>query len=99
MAGENREYLRWVRTLACCAPNAHAPGDRPGRYIGEAHHAGRRGVGQRAHDETAVPLCTGHHHAWHDHRGPFLGWTAAERREWADARIAETQQRWAARAA
>lgn len=93
----DRAYLLFVKGLRCCAPGAP---NGCSRGV-EAHHAGRRGVGQKAADDTAIPLCSAHHRGpgWHDHRGPFLGWTAPERREWADSRIAETQQRWAARAA
>ncbi len=91
MAGENRERLLWTKRQRCCAPDA--PSSCGG--VVEAHHAGRRGVGQKCHDDEAIPLCTGHHRAWHDHRRPF-DWVNAKRREWADERIAEAQARWAA---
>jgi hypothetical protein len=95
MAGENPAFLGFVRTLPCCAPGA--PRDCAGWM--EANHAGRRGVGQRSHDEEAIPLCSEHHRwaGWTNHLGPFQGWTRDERRAWADERIAETQMLWAAR--
>lgn len=97
MAGENPAFLKFVRKLRCCAPGA--PSTCQG-WI-EANHAGRRGVGQRAHDETAIPLCAKHHRfaGWTNHLGPFKGWTAEQRRAWADERIEEVQARWNARAA
>jgi hypothetical protein len=90
MPGENPERLQWTKRQKCCAPGA--PGGCSS--VIEAHHAGRRGVGQKAPDDTAIPLCTTHHRAWHDHRGPF-SLSNAERRVWSDERISETQQRWA----
>jgi hypothetical protein len=60
----------------------------------QAHHAGDRGLGQRAHDRTAIPLCLLHHRCWHDGNGAFLGWDRERRRDWADDQIAKTQQRW-----
>jgi hypothetical protein len=58
----------------------------------DAHHAGARGLGQRADDRTAIPLCRRHHQAWHDGRGVFLGWTHERRAVWAAVVIAETQR-------
>lgn len=89
MAGENRSRLLWTKRQPCCAPGA--PSGCKGPV--EAHHAGRHGVGQKAHDDTAIPLCMGHHRAWHDNRGPF-DWLNGKRRAWADQLIAETQARW-----
>lgn len=42
-------YLAEVRARPCCNCGAAAPSD--------PHHAGQRGVGQKADDYTAVPLC------------------------------------------
>ena len=84
MAGDCPEFLDHVRRLPCCAPGAHF-----GRT--EAHHAGARGLGQWASDMTAIPMCTGHHRAWHDCNGVFRGWSKDQRREWVEARIAETR--------
>lgn len=93
MAGENLPRLLWTKRQAGCAPDA--PSGCTG--VVEAHHAGRRGVGQKAHDESAIPLCINHHWDWHGHRGPFRGWLNGQRRVWSDERIAETQARWLAR--
>ena len=84
MAGDCPEFLDHVRRLPCCARGEHFGHT-------EAHHAGSRGLGQRASDMTAIPLCTGHHRAWHDCNGVFRGWSKDQRREWVEARIAETR--------
>ena len=84
MAGDAPEHLELVRRLPCCGPGLHF-----GRT--EAHHAGERGLGQRASDWTAIPFCTACHRAWHDCNGPFRGWPKDQRREWIAARIAETR--------
>ena len=78
MAGEDRDYVRWVRGRLCAAGGG--PTDCEGPI--EAHHAGDRGLSQRAHDRTAIPLCTYHHRCWHDHFGWCRGWSRDQRREW-----------------
>lgn len=58
----------------------------------EVCHEGRtgKGMGTRCPDSETIPMCTGLHRQWTEHRGWFAGWTKEKRREWADARIAET---------
>lgn len=66
------DFLAAVRGSPCCACR------RPGPS--EAHHYGPRGVGQKADDLRAVPLCR----ACHDHlhaRGELPGRTPASTRE------------------
>ena len=91
MAGEDRQYVRWIHTLGCLARDDH-------RCQGpiEAHHAGDRGLSQRAHDRTAIPLCLYHHRCWHDHSGWCRGWDRARRREWTTARIVHLARAWEA---
>lgn len=61
--GDSAAHLRFLRGLPCCACR-HPSG--PG---GEAHHllriGGVRGVGMKAPDRWAVPLCRAHHDALH----------------------------------
>jgi hypothetical protein len=83
-------YLAFVRTLPCAAPVAC-------RRPSQAHHAGLRGLGQRASDDTAVPLCAQHHADWHAAAGPFRGWDRAARAAWALTVIAETRALYARR--
>ena len=93
MAGEDRDRLRWVKTLGCLAPGAPS-GCSP---VTEAHHAGSRGIGQKAHDHSSVPLCSVHHREFHAAAGPFKGWTQAKRRAWAELVLAVVESRWRAR--
>ena len=85
MSGEDREYVSWVRTRPCGAPSGACNGPI------QAHHAGLdRGLSQRAHDRTCVPLCMSHHHDWHQGGGAFVTLTREDRRAWAREAIART---------
>ncbi|MGL5361680.1 MAG: hypothetical protein ACRDBH_02285, partial [Bosea sp. (in: a-proteobacteria)] len=59
-----------------------------------AHHAGPRGLGQKAHDETCIALCEKHHRAWHDAKEPFDNMGKSGRMRWRDAQIEWTQSQW-----
>jgi hypothetical protein len=89
MAGEDPTHLEHIRSLPCCAPDA--PAGCHGRT--EAHHAGQRAMGQRAHDHTAVPLCRQHHQDWHAGAGPFRGWDQMLRRKWAVTAVGAVRKR------
>lgn len=91
MAGENPARLRWVKTLRCLC---RGPGEDCSPAV-EAHHAGRRGMARKAHDDTAVPLCTAHHHDFHAGTGAFRHMDKQARRAWAAAAIAATEAGWA----
>jgi len=51
-------YLAWIRTLPCVIC-----GSRRGV---EAAHTGPRGLGQKASDTSAIPLCHRHHRTGND---------------------------------
>lgn len=98
-------YMAFVRARACAIHGMMDP-----RSVGlvtvfecfraaQAHHAGTRGLGQRAPDRTCIPLCARHHRDLHDATGVFLGWSKAQRREWQDERIAEMQALYASHGA
>ncbi len=97
---ENPAYLAFVRTLQCCAWAYDLPGGVTQHCTlrTHAHHAGRGGgKGLKAPDTTAIPLCERHHtgdRGWHQSNGFASGWSKAQRREWADLKIAETQSLW-----
>lgn len=75
-------HLAFVRTLPCCAPGC----DRVD--ASEAHHeTTERGMGQKADDRRAMPMCRKHHRAFHDGREPFDGWTKPRRRAWQDEQV------------
>ena len=91
MAGEDPERVAWIRSQPCTM-RSQDPCSGPV----EAHHAGRdRGMSQRAHDDTCVPLCRKHHAAWHSASGVFRTYKKAERRAWADAKVAWFRARYA----
>lgn len=65
----------------------------------EACHEGEKkpGVGMRSSDTKAFAMCRMHHRQWTGqigHQGHFEGWSVEQRREWADARGAETEARY-----
>jgi hypothetical protein len=54
------EYLAWIRTLGCVVCSRVGGG----ATVVEAAHTnvlGARGMGQKATDFSAIPLCSGHH--------------------------------------
>jgi hypothetical protein len=81
-----KDYLAKVRALRCF--NCWDPGPCEAH-----HHTSRRGLGQRARDVDAMPLCLVCHRAFHDASGPFKKWTRAQRRELQDDGVADTQKR------
>lgn len=56
-------YLKFVREHRCCVC-----GDDPATV--EAHHHGKKGMGQKGSDFTCIPLCYACHEAFH-HSGHF----------------------------
>jgi hypothetical protein len=93
VAGEDPEYITWVRQQACLA--RLLPGyAEPCVGAVQAHHAGKKGVGMRAHDDTAIPLCLRHHQNWHDANGVFKGWGKSQRSEWAESQIEAVRRRF-----
>jgi hypothetical protein len=83
------DYMLAVKTLCCAAFDID--GDMCAGPV-HAHHAGVRGLGTKADDDTCVPMCLEHHGDWHDGRGPFARMTKAERAEWIAAAIVETRR-------
>lgn len=79
MAGEKPAYTAWIRSQPCAASLLS---ECDGGVC--AHHTGRKGLSQRAHDDTCIPLCHQHHMEWHAAGGPFKGWGKAQRREWSE---------------
>lgn len=83
-------YMTWVRQQSChadwmsgCSGNV------------EADHAGHRGVGRKATDDTCIPLCQRHHRQRTDFSGPFKGWNKAMMRGWLDGAITRYQRDYA----
>jgi hypothetical protein len=71
-----------------------------GRRACDPHHARRDkhgpvGMGQRASDSRAIPICRPCHDDYHAGRGYFLSMTVDDRREWMERAITLTQQAYA----
>ncbi len=99
-----RPYVALIHAMPCCCElgvyrfsggqTADPSGYRESMCSGriEANHAGEKpGMGLKASDSTCIPMCSGHHRDWTEHRGLFRGWTREERRQWADEVIARCQ--------
>lgn len=85
---DNEEYLEFVRSLPCCAPNKE---EHPcfGRI--EAHHRTGAGMGKKARDDETMPLCSLHHSDLHEFTGTFSGWPRDHRSFWQLQQIARTR--------
>jgi len=85
-------YLQWIRTLPCEACSAEGQS--------EASHTGDRGLGQKAPDTDAIPLCAACHRTGQQayHR---LGKAAFERAHGVSCAevLARLQAEWRVRAA
>lgn len=79
MAGEDPEHVKRVRAMPCAACGATPAGC--------AHHKMGAGMGRRAHDHMAIPLCHGCHMNLHALRGRFKGWDRERRRAWEDGAV------------
>lgn len=96
-------YLDFVRSQPCCAcgkpPPSH-PHHKHGERTGEP-----KGMGLKAPDSTAIPICPSDHHAWHSQGqvlavGPDggLDWlTRAETIALFEATRARLRKEWEAR--
>lgn len=88
------DYMLWVKTLPCAA---QLVAGHVCQGPIEADHAGERGFGQKAHDNTCIPMCTLGHRERTDFSGPFRSWNKAAMREFLVGRIIHTQRYAAAR--
>jgi hypothetical protein len=94
MAGEDPEYLKWLRQQPCDVFDGTCMGPI------EAHHStGRkRGIGTKNHDHTCIPLCHKHHvHDFHMHSGHFRDWDREKRAAWQFERSTEYRCRYLAK--
>lgn len=82
MADELPQYTARLRQLPCVACKREPAGT-------VHHHTGRRGMGQRAHDRDAMPLCPQCHHDLHAHAGRFKHFTREQLQEFQDRHTKE----------
>jgi hypothetical protein len=70
-------YLSWIKRQVCIVCEKHAinVGNLFTRKFSpsQAHHAGHRGLSQRADDRTCIPLCWTHHDRNSPHSVHTLG--------------------------
>lgn len=83
------DYMGWIKTQPCAARFLS-----PCNGIIEADHAGRRGIGQKAADETCIALCTRHHAERGDFSGPFKSWNQERMRGWLVEQIQDHKHRY-----
>jgi hypothetical protein len=83
------DYMLAVKGLPCALSGVEGAGACAGKV--EADHAGERGLGVKAADDTCIPLCSSHHRARTDARGFFAAMSKDERRHWCKVTIARTQ--------
>jgi hypothetical protein len=82
-------YMMWIKRWSCCArPFATTPCH--GQV--QADHAGRRGWGQKADDQTCIPLCRRHHRERDHFHGTFKTWDHDRMRQWLDLMAAWYQK-------
>jgi hypothetical protein len=83
----DRAYLANVRGLPCILTATRACFGRI-----HAHHAGPRpGIGIKASDDTAIPLCAQHHQEWHNAGGFFRLLNDVTRERWVRDAIMKTR--------
>lgn len=83
------DYMLWVKTLPCLIASLEGAG--PCSSVVEPDHVGVRGIGQKAPDDTCVPLCSTHHLDRHAHTGYFRYRSKEWTREWREEAIRKTQ--------
>lgn len=100
------DYMGFIKGQPCAVGYNHQPAYDEfwrGLYVDEhcgtieAHHAGVRGVGQKAPDDTCIPLCSEHHRKLGERCGLFSGWPRGAVKLWELAVIAHYQALYAAR--
>ncbi len=87
------DFMAFVLEQTCTLQGVDGAGVCWGRV--QADHAGTRGLGVKAPDDTCIALCTKHHGNRTDYRGYFKDWKADQMRTWCDLQIYLTQSLYA----
>ncbi len=85
------DYMLFILSQSCWA----YPHGKPCEGRVQADHAGTRGLGVKAPDNTCIPLCRKHHGERTDYRGYFKNWKGPQMREWNDRAIRYFQKLYA----
>lgn len=88
------DRMRWIKRQPCAARGV-VDTLCCGRV--EADHAGERGLGQKADDDTCIPLCQQHHRERTDRTGGFASWSRTKMRAWLVNRIRYYQHEYVMR--
>ncbi len=94
MRERDYEFMAFVRSLPCILAGLGLLSPCSG--VVEADHAGERGAGQKATDNTCIPLCKRHHWDRHNAGGFFRGGVKGWKRVWCQKAIAKTQAEYEA---
>lgn len=95
MAGEDPDYLERVVALTCCAAGlsrCNGPIQAHHPVYGRSARAPVKGGDRRSHDHTAIPLCMGHHTAFHASSQPFKVLVRHEKAAWEGEQTLRTQR-------
>lgn len=92
MADDDHKYVEWLRKGGCALAGNRI--HQCGGSLDIHHHTGRRGMGTRASDRDAFPLCHRHHMSFHGAYGLFKGNTKEQRRRWQDDTVAFYRARY-----
>lgn len=79
MANEDQSYTDWLRQRPCCSCGGSGV---------QVHHRTGAGMGLRAHDHDAMPLCFRCHSDLHCLGGRFSTFSREDLRQWQDEQIA-----------
>lgn len=83
------DYMLRVKELQCLLAGLDGAG--PCSSVVEADHAGERGMGQKAPDDTCIPLCSRHHVDRHAFTGFFRDREKEWHRDWRARAIEKTR--------
>lgn len=83
------DFMMFVKSLPCLIAGLEGAGHCSS--VVEPDHVGVRGIGQKAPDDTCVPLCSTHHLDRHAHTGYFRYRSKEWTREWREEAIRKTQ--------
>lgn len=87
-------FISWIKRQACIVCEMHSFKLFTQRFNpSQAHHAGHRGLSQRADDRTCIPLCWTHHDRNSPHSIHTLGRKFWEFYQLDRAQVIEEMQR------
>ena len=90
MAGEDPDYIHWLKGQPCNQCGAQRGCD--------AHHRTGAGMGMRAHDHLAMPMCRYCHDTFHASSGSFKTMEKQARRAYQDEAIQRCRRVYSSKA-